>query len=342
MGKPDASACARIAALLEPHFPHADALVNRELLALLVYLDSPVAVARAVPLLSVSEPAAVTGESLGGAALAARNDTYGKTVAEVGASRPDRQQIAVAYVLRNAVAGWTPRLRVEFFSWFARTAPWKGGTSFTGFLQNIRTDALARVPDVAERAALDALSKPVPAAHAAGAVTPQGPGRSYTVAEAAALAQARLTGRDFARGRGLFAATACSLCHRFADSGGGIGPDLSGAGNRYSVSDLLESIIEPSKVISDQYDSHQFDLADGTTLVGRVVGEDAGDLLLLTNPFAPDEKTRVPAATVKSRKTYPVSLMPPGLINSLNPDELADLLAYILSGGNPQDPMFAR
>jgi hypothetical protein len=34
-------------------------------------------------------------------------------------------------------------------------------------------------------------------------------------------------------------------------------------------------------------------------------------------------------------------MMPPGLINALNPDELKDLLAYILSGGNPADPMFA-
>ncbi len=342
MGKPDAATCARVAARFAPLFPHADAFVNRELLALLVYLDSPAAVAQAVPLLSVSEPVTITGELLGGAALAARNDTYGKTIAEVGASRPDRQQIAYAYTLRHATAGWTPRLRLEFFSWFARTASWKGGTSFTGFLQNIRTEALARVPDAAERAALDALSKPVPAAFAAGAVTPQGPGRSYTVAEATALAQGRLTGRDFARGRGLFAATACAVCHRFNGAGAGIGPDLSGAGSRYTVPDLLENIIEPSKVISDQYDSQQFDLADGTTLVGRVVGEDNGDLLLLSNPFAPDEKTRVPASAVKSRRTYPVSLMPPGLINSLNPEELKDLLAYILSGGNAGDAAFKQ
>jgi hypothetical protein len=34
--------------------------------------------------------------------------------------------------------------------------------------------------------------------------------------------------------------------------------------------------------------------------------------------------------------------MPAGLINSLNPEEIQDLLAYLLSGGNPQDPMFRR
>jgi hypothetical protein len=62
----------------------------------------------------------------------------------------------------------------------------------------------------------------------------------------------------------------------------------------------------------------------------------------MANPFMPDEKMRVKAADVKSRKTYPISMMPPGLINSLNPEELKNLLAYLLSGGNPDDPMFRR
>ncbi|MBM3874762.1 MAG: c-type cytochrome [Verrucomicrobia bacterium] len=342
MGKPDVATCARLAAKFDPLFPHADAFVNRELVSLLIFLDSPTVVAKTVPLLSVSEPPTATFEQIGGAQLTARNDNYGKVVNSVGANRPDRQQIAYAYNLRHATTGWTPKLRVEFFSWFARTAPWRGGSSFSGFIQNIRTESLALVADPAERAALDALSKPVAAALAAGAISPQGPGRNYTVTEATALAQGHLTGRDFARGKGLYIGTACIVCHRFNQDGSGIGPDLTGAGNRYTVKDLLENIIEPSKVISDQYDSQQFDLADGTTLVGRVVGEENGELLLMSNPFMPDEKTRVKAAAVKSRKTYPVSMMPPGLINSLNPEELKDLLAYLLSGGNPDDKMFKR
>jgi hypothetical protein len=34
--------------------------------------------------------------------------------------------------------------------------------------------------------------------------------------------------------------------------------------------------------------------------------------------------------------------MPPGLINALNEEELKDLLAYLLSAGNSNDPMFRR
>jgi putative heme-binding domain-containing protein len=281
-----------------------------------------------------------TPEELGGAGLIARNDNYGKVVNSVSASRPDRQQIAYAYALRNATVGWTPQLHREFFAWFPRTSGWRGGASFSGFLQNIRTESLANVTDPAERTALDGLSKPTARAFATSDYTPKGPGREYTVAEATALAQGQLKGRDFKQGKALFGAVACVVCHRFNNEGGGVGPDLSGAGNRYSVKDLLENIIEPSKVISDQYESQQFDLANGSTLVGRIVGEENGELVLMTNPFMPEEKTRVKASDVKSRSVSRVSMMPPGLINGLNPDELKNLLAYLLSGGNAEDPMF--
>ena len=151
-----------------------------------------------------------------------------------------------------------------------------------------------------------------------------------------------MSGRNFERGKSMFTATACVICHRFNGEGGGIGPDISGAGNRYTIRDLLENIIDPSRVISDQYGSEQFELTDGNMLVGRVVGEEDGELLVASNPFMPEQKNHVKLATIKSRKPYNLSMMPPGLINSLNPGELQDLVAYILSGGNPQDPMFKQ
>ena len=166
MGKPPSEVCATIAAKLDPHFPHADALVSRELAALLVYLGSNQVVAKIVPLLSVSEPVIVSGEELGGAALIARNDRYGSDIANVTNARPDRQQIAYAYVLRSATTGWTPKLRTEYFSWFPRTRNWKGGSSFGGFIQNIRTESLVNVSDRTERASLDSLSKPPPSTFA--------------------------------------------------------------------------------------------------------------------------------------------------------------------------------
>ncbi len=66
------------------------------------------------------------------------------------------------------------------------------------------------------------------------------------------------------------------MCHRFNGDGGGIGPDLTGAGSRYTVRDLMENIIEPSKVISDQYDSQQIEQKDGTTSLAAAIGEENG------------------------------------------------------------------
>jgi hypothetical protein len=94
-------------------------------------------------------------------------------------------------------------------------------------------------------------------------------------------------------------------------------------------------------VISDQYTFQEISLKDGSLVVGRVIGEENGKFLVMTNPFAPDATAQVTIADVVSRKDYAVSPMPPGLINMLNPDELLDLIAYLFSGGNPKDKVFA-
>lgn len=342
MGRPAPGICAGLAARFDHVFPHADPFVNRELAAILIYLDSPTVVAKTVPLLSVAETPGTAPEETASPALLKRNARFGTVVEAVAASRSDRQQIAFAYALRNAKVGWTAQLRREYFSWFPRTRTWRGGNSFTGFLKNIRTEALAQVSDLAERAALDDLSKVPVHSLVAGAVSPKGPGQTYTVKDAVALVGPGLRERDFAQGKAMFTATACVLCHRFNTEGSGLGPDLSGSGSRYSIRDLLENIIEPSLVISDQFGSEQIERREGEPIIGRVVGEENGELFVMTNPFMPDEQTRVRLSAVKSRQPFPISMMPPGLINALNPDEMKDLLAYILSGGQAGDAMFKQ
>jgi putative heme-binding domain-containing protein len=104
--------------------------------------------------------------------------------------------------------------------------------------------------------------------------------------------------------------------------------------------DLVENILEPSKVISDQYESTLIEQQDGSVIVGRVAKEEGGQVHIAVNPFAPSETTAVPAEKIKERKPYPISMMPPGLINPLNLDEVLDLLAYLQSGGNPRDKAF--
>jgi putative heme-binding domain-containing protein len=139
----------------------------------------------------------------------------------------------------------------------------------------------------------------------------------------------------------MYNSTGCAACHRFDGSGGGVGPDLSGVASRYTLRDLMENIIEPSKVISDQYGSEEVLLKDGSTLVGRTY-VDGSKIVVTADPRNPDESTTVALGDVKARKPYPVSLMPAGMINGLNQDELLNLVAYLQSGGNPKHAAFAK
>jgi putative heme-binding domain-containing protein len=339
MGKPASEACNSIVAKLDPLFPDADPLANRELISLLVFLDSPRVVAKTVPMLSTAKDAA---EAIATDELLARNEGYARAAQAMAASRPNRQAIAYAYALRVAKAGWTPELRKAFFGWFPQTHSWKGGNSFTKFIDNIRTEALAAfVPDE-EKAALDELSKKTPTPIAANFVAPKGPGRAYTVDDVVKLVGAGLKGRNFQNGKAMYSATLCASCHHFAGEGGNVGPDLTGSGNRYTIRDLTENILDPSKVVSDQYGSEQIEKKDGSVVIGRVVVEENGKLFVMTSPMTPDSQTAVNESEVKSRKPYPISMMPPGLINSLNSEELLDLIAYLQSGGNPNDKAFTR
>jgi putative heme-binding domain-containing protein len=154
--------------------------------------------------------------------------------------------------------------------------------------------------------------------------------------------QGKLAGRNFEQGKAMFTSTLCVRCHHFNGEGGNIGPDISGAGNRYTLRDLLENIIEPSKVISDQYGTDQIELKDGNIVIGRVVVEENGKLFVMTSALAPETLMPVNVSEIKARKPYPISMMPVGLINALNEDELRDLVAYIQSGGNRSDKAFTR
>ena len=337
-GKPDATQGAGIARRLEPLFPTAEPFANRELVELLVFCDSPSVVARTVPLLDTTLDQDVTIASQG---VLARNSGYAQAVAGLHESRPNRQAIAYAAALRSARIGWTPELHKTYFGWFPRTAAWKGGNSFRKFLDNIRTEALTNtVPNPADRPALEAIAKSAPPAPPANFVIPKGPGKAYTTDEIVALADKGLKGRNFEQGKAMYSSTLCIRCHHFAGDGGNIGPDLTGAGARYGLRDLVENIIDPSKIISDQYGTEQIAKKDGSLMVGRVVVEENGKLFVMASALAPDALTPVEVDEVKSRSPFNISMMPPGLVNGLNANELLDLLAYLSSGGNPKDNAF--
>jgi putative heme-binding domain-containing protein len=123
------------------------------------------------------------------------------------------------------------------------------------------------------------------------------------------------------------------LCHRFANRGGTVGPDLTAVASRLSARGILESILEPSKVLPEQFQNIILTLSDGDVLTGRVVRENEQRLVFMTD-LIQQTTVEIRPGDVVSRRASKISPMPEGLVNSLKEDEIWDLIAYLKSGGN--------
>jgi len=165
--------------------------------------------------------------------------------------------------------------------------------------------------------------------------------KSWTVDELVPAVNKGLKGkRDFERGKRLFNETSCSLCHHFGPDGGGVGPDLTGVSGTFSVRDLLENIIEPSKQISSLYVTTVVVKKDGDIVTGWVPEETDTTVSVMEDMLVVGKLTVIKRKDIESMKPSTVSLMPDGLIDTLKEDEISDLVAFLLSGGDSTLKMF--
>jgi putative heme-binding domain-containing protein len=327
----------RLAAAFDPRFPSQVSSIDRELINLLVYLQSPTIAAKGGALLDGPDVANLNG--FGG--LLDRNQGYGGSIASMLANQPDQQKIHYAFALRNLKTGWTPDLRKAYFGFLTRAADWSGGASFRGFLRNIDRDAFENATE-AERLQIEALGARQPY-KAPELPKPVGPGQDWTLDAVRAAAESGLmSGRNFKNGEKMFAAARCVLCHRFAGDGGATGPDLTQLAGRFNPKDLTEAILDPNKVISDQYRASIVVTTAGKSYTGKIVSETAEMILIVTNPEDSTAVAEVRKSDIEELTPSPVSLMPKDLLKSLNEAEVLDLLAYLLSRGNPGDAMFRK
>ena len=158
----------------------------------------------------------------------------------------------------------------------------------------------------------------------------------------AALSSQGSAGRSFENGKRTFAAARCVVCHRFDGEGGATGPDLTNVAGRFSYRDLADSLINPSKVISDQYGASVIETGDGKVITGRVVGDDEKKITVQTDPEDATKIVEIAKDNIESKAASRVSLMPDKLLDTLSEQEVLDLIAYLMSRGNPEDPMFAK
>lgn len=321
---------------LDGAFPSGNRNLDRELCQMLVYLDSPSVVAKTIELMN----APPQREDIDMGELLTRNAGYGRAIKAMIDNQPDKQQMWYAFCLRVAKVGWTPELRADYYRWFGKAQTWSGGNSFKKFLQNIEDEAWQITPFdhrvLVEKAGartpytVPELPKPV------------GPGREWDLAEVRALASNGLKDRNFANGQKMFAATRCIVCHRFAGDGGATGPDLTQLAGRFNLESLTEAIMDPSKVISDQYKASSVATAEGKVINGRIVSETADQISVLTDPEDSSKVVDIPKASIDEILDSKVSIMPAKLLNALNQEEVLDLLAYLLSRGNEKNAMFKR
>ena len=325
---------------LDRQYPAKSEALNHELAELLIYLEAP--------------------------------GVVGKTLALLDQAQTLEEQVHYVFHLRNLKHGWTLPEREHYFSWLnahgphhsadigGPAHPWKrpagpehaaatlqwfkdvgrdygDGASYDHFIENIRHDVLACLAP-AERDALAAITTDHPEAKPKPAKAPPAKQRTFIKEWKMTDLQSELDrvgkGRSFRQGQEVFAAAQCLQCHRFGNEGGAVGPDLTAVSSRFARRDVLESILEPSKVVSEQFMNTVFTLKNGDEVTGRIADENEQRVLVTINPLAPSQ-VEVKKSEIASRTLSKISPMPEGLVNQFTEFELLDLLAYLESGGKP-------
>ena len=104
-------------------------------------------------------------------------------------------------------------------------------------------------------------------------------------------------------------------------------------GQRFTVRDILDGTINPNRAVSDQFRMTTLHLIDGTAVSGRVISRDATTTRIATNLMRPNQSKDIDNSEVRQVRHEPVSTMPSGLVDALNPEELRQLVAFLVSGG---------
>jgi putative heme-binding domain-containing protein len=134
---------------------------------------------------------------------------------------------------------------------------------------------------------------------------------------------------DAARGREVFEKVAqCASCHLATGvEGKAFGPDLTHIASKYDRGQLLEQIVEPSKTIAEGFVGYTVRTADGDAFSGLKVSQDAREIVLkdATGQLVHIEVGQVKGGVVPQAG----SIMPEGLMDNLEPQQAADLLAFV-------------
>jgi len=310
---------------LSPHYPARSEVLNREYCQLLLYLGAP--------------------------------DAISKTLSLLDKAPTQEEQIYYILRLRTITNGWTMDQRKQYFTWFDKDRSKLGhtdgilqyfadverdysdGSSFPKFMENFRNEAIGTLTP-AEKLALTPVL-PKEETRKVATVATHKFVQAWKLQDLLSSTEFLKRGRSFENGKEAFAAAQCVQCHRFGNAGGSVGPELTAVSSRLTPRDILESIIEPSKVVSEQFQNTTLFLKDGDDVTGRIVEEDDQKVVLITDALKQTKK-EVKKSDVQERRASRLSPMPEGLVNVLTRDEILDLVAYLQSGGKPKFHAFKK
>lgn len=329
-GAPDEAISQAVIAELDPQYPSKDFPMDRELCQVLLALHAP--------------------------------DAVSKTVNLLNTSRTQEEQLAYVLYLRTIKNNWTPDLRRQYFAWWAKDRSlaqhpayvlkwfqdagreYSDGASFNNFLAHFHDDAEETLTPQEHKSLADVLAGYMPkvTARKGKAVGSMKFVKDWKMSDLEPSLDQVGHGRNFERGQAMYEQAAqCIACHRFGNEGGSVGPELTAVSSRFSRHDILESIILPSKVISEQYANTVVRFKEGGGVIGRIVQETPTQLIVQPSMLSP-EKVTVNKADVSGREVSKTSPMPEGLVNSLTKNDILDLLAYLESAGHKDHPDFRK
>jgi putative heme-binding domain-containing protein len=281
---------------------HPSALVQRELLELLVATESPGSIQKGIERL------------------------------DRAASQED--QIHCVHTLVRSKGPWTLAHHRRLLDWFADARSFRGGHLIGKIIARMQGDLVATIPESEKPALAEALAlldKPMADGEAIAAAPLRPFVRHWTQADLAPHLDKALAPRDADAGRRALAAAQCLKCHRLGSSGAAIGPDLSAIGKRFDARGIVESILEPSKVVDPKYHATTWVLGDGRVVTGRANMVNDREIGVETSALT-GESLKLLRSEIESSHPATVSPMPEGLLDTLSLDEILDLVALLRGG----------
>jgi putative heme-binding domain-containing protein len=162
------------------------------------------------------------------------------------------------------------------------------------------------------------------------AVAAAGPGGKKVAELATAdVAKAAMTGKgDPATGARLFTAQGCIACHAIDPKAEQKGPYLGAAGAKFTRDYLIDSVLDPNKVVAQGFQTSMIKLKDGTAKMGFVTAEVDGvvEVRDISGQVAKIKRDDITEETHMS-----TSMMPPGLAAGLSVEDFTSLIEYLSS-----------